>query len=265
MCCLMWSAMAARFLKVCAATRPSADLPSSEPRIMPAACLIPPRFTAWKSPIQLNSSRLLWRTWCGSTRCEPVICGRSPCAAMAIWACSRKIIRSKSSSPNTLPALSKAGANYMNSQLIRMEAAINGYAEGIALDDAGFVSEGSGENIFVIRDGRILTPPLAASVLPGITRDTIMRIAQQLGFEVVETLIPREMLYIADEIFFSGTAAEVTPIRSVDRIVVGNGRRGPITEQIQKRFFDVVNGRIPDEFRWLTFVSGVPATEPVTA
>ncbi len=167
--------------------------------------------------------------------------------------------------PNTLPALSKAGANYMNSQLIRMEAAINGYAEGIALDDAGFVSEGSGENIFVIRDGRILTPPLAASVLPGITRDTIMRIARQLGFEVVETLIPREMLYIADEIFFSGTAAEVTPIRSVDRIVVGNGRRGPITEQIQKRFFDVVNGRIPDEFRWLTFVSGVPATEPVTA
>jgi len=167
--------------------------------------------------------------------------------------------------PNTLPALSKAGANYMNSQLIRMEAAINGYAEGIALDDAGFVSEGSGENIFVIRDGRILTPPLAASVLPGITRDTIMRIARQLGFEVVETLIPREMLYIADEIFFSGTAAEVTPIRSVDRIVVGNGRRGPITEQIQKRFFDVVNGRIPDEFRWLTFVAGVPATEPVTA
>jgi len=153
----------------------------------------------------------------------------------------------------------------MNSQLIRMEAAINGYAEGIALDDAGFVSEGSGENIFVIRDGRILTPPLAASVLPGITRDTIMRIARQLGFEVVETLIPREMLYIADEIFFSGTAAEVTPIRSVDRIVVGNGRRGPITEQIQKRFFDVVNGRIPDEFRWLTFVAGVPATEPVTA
>ncbi len=167
--------------------------------------------------------------------------------------------------PNTLPALSKAGANYMNSQLIRMEAATNGYAEGIALDDAGFVSEGSGENIFVIRDGRILTPPLAASVLPGITRDTIMRIARQLGFEVVETLIPREMLYIADEIFFSGTAAEVTPIRSVDRIVVGNGRRGPITEQIQKRFFDVVNGRIPDEFRWLTFVAGVPATEPVTA
>jgi branched-chain amino acid aminotransferase len=167
--------------------------------------------------------------------------------------------------PNTLPALSKAGANYMNSQLIRMEAAMNGYAEGIALDEAGFVSEGSGENIFVVRDGKILTPPLGASVLPGITRDTIIRIAGQLGIEISETLIPREMLYIADEVFFSGTAAEVTPIRSVDRILIGNGRCGPITGQIQKRFFDLVNGRIADEFHWLTSVPGVAANEPVTA
>ena len=162
--------------------------------------------------------------------------------------------------PNTLPALSKAGGNYLNSQLIRMEAAANGYAEGIALDSQGYVSEGSGENIFVIRDGKILTPPLGASVLPGITRDTILKIAAQLNIPVVETIIPRELLYIADEIFFSGTAAEVTPIRSVDRIVVGAGHRGPITEKIQSRFFSIVEGKSDDEFGWLTPVSYVPET-----
>jgi branched-chain amino acid aminotransferase len=167
--------------------------------------------------------------------------------------------------PNTLPALSKAGANYMNSQLIRMEAAANGYAEGIALDDNGYVSEGSGENIFVARDGKILTPPLGASVLPGITRDSIVKVAGQLGIPVVETIIPREMLYIADEVFFTGTAAEVTPIRSVDRIPVGSGRRGPITEKIQRRFFDLVHGRTADEFGWLTPVSGVREPEAVPA
>jgi branched-chain amino acid aminotransferase len=162
--------------------------------------------------------------------------------------------------PNTLPALSKAGGNYLNSQLIRMEAAANGYAEGIALDAGGYVSEGSGENIFVIRDGKILTPPLGASVLPGITRDTILTIAAQLDIPVVETIIPRELLYIADEIFFSGTAAEVTPIRSVDRIVVGAGHRGPITEKIQNRFFAIVEGKHQDEFGWLTPVTRVPET-----
>jgi branched-chain amino acid aminotransferase len=165
--------------------------------------------------------------------------------------------------PNTLPALSKAGANYMNSQLIRMEAAINGYAEGIALDEAGYVSEGSGENVFVVRDGKILTPPLGASVLPGITRDTAVKIAGQLGISVVETIIPRELLYIADEVFFTGTAAEVTPVRSVDRIPVGTGRRGPITAQIQRRFFDILDGTGKDEFGWLTPV--VPVPEPVGA
>src|ERR1039457_5137730 len=120
--------------------------------------------------------------------------------------------------PNTLPSLAKAGANYMNSQLIKMEALTNGYAEGIALDEAGYVSEGSGENIFLVRDGRLHTPPLGASVLPGITRDSVLRLAQDLDIPVVETIVPREMLYIADEVFFTGTAAEITPIRSVDRI-----------------------------------------------
>jgi branched-chain amino acid aminotransferase len=163
--------------------------------------------------------------------------------------------------PNTLPALAKAGANYMNSQLIRMEAQYNGYAEGIALDSSGYVSEGSGENIFVVRDGKILTPPLGASVLPGITRDTVMQLAESLKIPLVETLVPREMLYIADEVFFSGTAAEITPIRSVDRIVVGKGARGPVTEKLQKAFFEIVNGKAPDRFGWLMPVG---KNEPVT-
>ncbi len=168
--------------------------------------------------------------------------------------------------PNTLPALAKAGANYMNSQLIRMEASVNGYAEGIALDEAGYVSEGSGENLFVIQDGKLLTPPLGASVLPGITRDTILKIANQLRIPIVETIIPRELLYIADELFFTGTAAEVTPIRSVDRITVGRGHRGPVTEQIQNRYFEVVNGRVNDEFDWLTLVpAGARENEPIGA
>jgi branched-chain amino acid aminotransferase len=162
--------------------------------------------------------------------------------------------------PNTLPALAKAGGNYLNSQLIRMEADINGYAEGIALDTNGYISEGSGENIFIIRDGKIYTPPLAISVLPGITRDTVVQIARDLGHEIIEAIIPREMLYISDEVFFTGTAAEVTPIRSVDRIQIGPGRRGPITEQIQKEFFAIVNGTAPDRYGWLT---PVEARKPV--
>jgi len=154
--------------------------------------------------------------------------------------------------PNTLPALAKAGGHYMNSQLIRMEAEANGYSEGIALDSAGYVSEGSGENIFLIRDGKMLTPPLGASVLPGITRDTVVTLARSLGIEIVEGLIPREMLYLADEVFFSGTAVEITPVRSVDRITVGKGKRGPITEKIQKEFFAIVEGKTADRFGWLT-------------
>ena len=154
--------------------------------------------------------------------------------------------------PNTLPALAKAGANYMNSQLIKMEAVANGYSEGIALDSAGHVSEGSGENIFVVRDGKIHTPPLGASVLPGITRDAILTLARDLGIPLVETIVPREMLYIADEVFFSGTAAEITPIRSIDRIPVGKGRRGPVAERLQKEFFGIVNGATPDRYAWLS-------------
>ncbi|HEY3444595.1 MAG TPA: branched-chain amino acid transaminase [Paludibaculum sp.] len=161
--------------------------------------------------------------------------------------------------PNTLPALAKAGANYMNSQLIRMEAHHNGYAEGIALDSEGRISEGSGENIFVIRDGKILTPPLGSSALPGITRDSVMTLARDLGIPLVESVIPREMLYIADEVFFTGTAAEVTPIRSIDRIPVGAGRRGPITEKLQKAFFELVEGKAADKYGWLT---PVPVTVP---
>src|SRR5690349_3305589 len=154
--------------------------------------------------------------------------------------------------PNTLPALAKAGANYMNSQLIKMEALANGYSEGIALDVQGYVSEGSGENIFVVRDGKIYTPPLGASVLPGITRDSVLRLAEDLDIPVVETIIPREMLYIADEVFFSGTAAEITPIRSIDRIKVGKGRRGPVAEKLQKEFFAIVNGSKHDRHGWLS-------------
>ncbi len=162
---------------------------------------------------------------------------------------------------NTLPAAAKAGANYMNSQLIKMEATANGYAEGIALDTAGLVSEGSGENIFLVRDGALYTPPLSASILPGITRDSVMRIARDLGIAVEERDIPREWLYIADELFFSGTAVEVSPIRSVDRIMIGNGKRGPLTRRLQERFFGIIHGRSSDEFGWLT---QVPVREPLS-
>jgi branched-chain amino acid aminotransferase len=164
--------------------------------------------------------------------------------------------------PNTLPAMSKAGANYMNSQLIKMEALANGYAEGIALDNNGYVSEGSGENVFVVRNGVLQTAPLGNSVLPGITRDSVLKIAQALGIPVVETGIPREMLYIADEVFFTGTAAEVTPIRSVDKITVGNGNIGPVTRAVQKEFFAIVRGDKADRFHWLTPVP-VASKQPV--
>jgi branched-chain amino acid aminotransferase len=154
--------------------------------------------------------------------------------------------------PNTLPAMAKSGANYMNSQLIKMEAIINGYVEGIALDANGYVSEGSGENLFVVRNGVLQTAPLGNSVLPGITRDSVLQLARELGIPVLETGIPREMLYIADEVFFTGTAAEVTPIRSVDKISVGEGATGPVTKAIQKEFYAIVRGQKPDRFNWLT-------------
>ena len=164
--------------------------------------------------------------------------------------------------PNTMPSLAKAGANYMNSQLIRMEAEINGYAEGIALDTNGYLSEGSGENLFLVRGGTLYTTPLANSVLNGITRDSILTLAREHGIVVVEQAMPRELIYICDEAFFTGTAAEVTHLRSVDRIMVGDGTMGPMTTMLHKAFFDIVNGVTPDRFNWLTPVS---VREPVTA
>jgi branched-chain amino acid aminotransferase len=161
--------------------------------------------------------------------------------------------------PNTTPAMAKSVANYANAQLIKMEAIAEGYAEGIALDTYGNLSEGSGQNIFIVREGVIYTPPVGNSVLWGITRDSVITIAHDLGFDVREETLPRETLYIADEVFFAGTAVEVTPIRSVDRIKVGRGRRGPVTEAIQQRFFQIVKGDAPDTHGWLQFVN-TPAT-----
>lgn len=157
---------------------------------------------------------------------------------------------------NSMPAMAKAGANYMNSQLIKMEALLGGFSEGIALDDRGYVSEGSGENIFLVNNGKLITPPLGASILPGITRDSVVQIAREMGIEVVETSIQRAALYLADEIFFTGTAAEITPIRSIDRITIGSGRRGEMTERLQSEFFKVIRAERPAPFGgdWLTFV-----------
>jgi branched-chain amino acid aminotransferase len=166
--------------------------------------------------------------------------------------------------PNTMPSLAKAGANYMNSQLIRMEAEINGYAEGIALDTNGYLSEGSGENLFLVRGGVLYTTPLANSVLNGITRSSVLTLARQLGIDVVEQALPREMLYICDEAFFTGTAAEVTHLRSVDRILVGDGTMGPITRALHDEFFGIVNGTRPDRHNWLTPVN-VKVAEAVGA
>lgn len=157
--------------------------------------------------------------------------------------------------PNTLPAMAKAAANYMNAQLIKMEALTNGYTEGISLDTNGHVSEGSGENIFLIREGKIYTPPLSASLLPGITRDSVVTLALEMGYALSEQAISREMLYIADEVFFTGTAAEITPIRSVDRIVVGKGQPGPVTRALQDRFLSIVQGLAEDKYGWLTLCS----------
>jgi branched-chain amino acid aminotransferase len=169
--------------------------------------------------------------------------------------------------PNTLPAMAKATANYANSALVKMEALADGYSEGLVLDVSGHVSEGSGQNVFVVNDSTIYTPPLGSSILGGITRDSIITLARDLGFTVHESIIPREALYIADEVFFVGTAAEVTPIKSIDKITIGSGRRGPVTEAIQRAFFDVINGEVPDTHGWLTYVYGRNAAgaEPLEA
>lgn len=162
--------------------------------------------------------------------------------------------------PDTFPALAKAGGNYLGSQLSKMEAKVNRYAEGIVLDSMGHVAEGSGENLFVVRGGVLYTAPLSSGILQGITRDSVMRIARDMGVESREETIPREMLYIADELFFSGTAAELTPIRSVDHIQVGEGRPGPVTRAIQEQFLGIATGKIEDRYDWLT-----PVGDTVTA
>jgi branched-chain amino acid aminotransferase len=161
--------------------------------------------------------------------------------------------------PNTFPALAKATANYANSALIKMQATVDGYAEGIALDNAGLLSEGSGQNLFLVRDNVVYTPSLTSSILQGITRDTVLTLTRDLGFEVREQLLPREFLYMADEAFFCGTAVEITPIRSIDKIPVGNGRRGPVTAALQQRFFGIIKGELADTHNWLTPVAAAVA------
>jgi len=168
------------------------------------------------------------------------------------------------SAPNTFPAMAKATANYANSALIKLEAGVDGYAEGIALGPDGRLSEGSGQNLFLVRDDVLYTPPVSASVLPGITRDAVITLAREMGFTVREQELPREMLYIADEVFFAGTAVEITPIRSIDKIQVGPGRRGPVTAALQQAFFDYINGVVPDRHNWLTPVE-IPTPEPAEA
>jgi branched-chain amino acid aminotransferase len=162
--------------------------------------------------------------------------------------------------PSTLPTLAKAGGNYLNSQLSKMEAKQDEYAEGIMLDSFGYVSEGSGENLFAVRDGCLYTTPIAAGILQGITRDSVVTIAKDLGLDVREQVLPREFLYVADELFFCGTAAEITPIRSVDRIPIGPGKPGPVTQNIQREYLGIAKGKIPDRHGWLT-----PVPEPAVA
>jgi branched-chain amino acid aminotransferase len=156
--------------------------------------------------------------------------------------------------PNTFPTKAKAGGNYLNSQLVKLEAVMDGYAEGIALDSFGFISEGAGENIFLIRDGVIYTPSSSSAILPGITRDCIFSIAQDLGYRLEEQTLTRESLYIADEIFFTGTAAEVAPVTKVDNMEIGDGKRGPVTERIQSEFYSIIEGRTPDRHGWFTYL-----------
>ena len=169
------------------------------------------------------------------------------------------------SAPNTFPTLAKTSANYANSQLIKMEAIVEGYSEGIALDTFGYLSEGSGQNLFVVREGCIYTPPLTASILPGITRNSVVTLARDLGYKVREEMLPRELLYICDEAFFAGTAVEITPIRSVDKVQIGAGKRGPITEALQQEYFNIIKGEIPDRHNWLTYVYPGEPLQPVGA
>jgi len=161
--------------------------------------------------------------------------------------------------PNTLPTMAKSSANYANSALIKMQATLDGYAEGIGLDESGLLSEGSGQNLFLVRDRIVYTPSMSSSILPGITRDSVITIAHDLGYDVREQALPRDFLYLADEAFFCGTAVEVTPIRSIDKIQIGGGRRGPVTAAIQKHYFDIITAEVPDRYDWLTPVGALAA------
>jgi branched-chain amino acid aminotransferase len=162
-----------------------------------------------------------------------------------------KVSSWRRAAPDTFPSMAKTGANYMNSQLVKLEAITDGYQEGIALDSFGFIAEGSGENIFLVRNGVLHTPTIGSAILPGITRDTVMTLARDLGMEVREEQIPRECLYISDEVFLTGTAAEITPITTIDRLPVGNAKVGPVTRRLQESFFDVIEGRTRDRHGWL--------------
>ncbi|MCA8914262.1 MAG: branched-chain amino acid transaminase [Planctomycetes bacterium] len=193
-----------------------------------------------KNPVTLDIITWHWGAYLGAEALEQGVDMQ-----ISTWARNR---------PNTTPAMAKAGANYASGALIKMEAILNGYSEGIALDAGGLLSEGSGENIFVIREGQIYTPSAGHSILKGITRDTIIRLAAEMGISVVETDLTREQLYIADEVFAVGTAAEVTPIRSLDKITIGAGKRGPITERIQKAYLDLVQGKSEDKWGFITRV-----------
>jgi branched-chain amino acid aminotransferase len=203
-------------------------------------------------PVEMMVAAFEWPTYLGEGALEE---GVDVCVSS--W---RRV------APDTIPSLAKAGGTYLSSQLISREAKVNGFAEGIGLDVHGYLSEGSAENLFVVRGGVVYTPPVSSGILAGITRDSVIVIARHLGFEVREQVLPREVLYVADELFFTGTAAEVTPIRSVDRVVVGDGKRGPVTRAIQERFFAIARGQAEDRWGWLTHVgpdlaSPAPARE----
>ena len=210
--------------------------------------LIPQRFDEYMAAEGVDVAILLWE-WGAYFTKEAIEEGLD--VKISTWA---------RNAPNTMPSMAKSVANYANSQLIKMEAILEGYAEGIALDTDGNLSEGSGQNIFIVRDGVIHTPPVGSSILSGITRDSVVTIARDMGFDVREQVLPREMLYVADEVFFVGTAVEVTPIKSVDKITIGRGRRGPITEALQQRFFAIVRGDAPDTHGWLQYLETPAAT-----
>ena len=191
-----------------------------------------------KNPLQCAIAAWSWGSYLGEAALEKGISVR-----ISSW---------QRQAPNTFPALAKAGGNYLNSQLIKMEAVQDGFDEGIALDHYGYVSEGSGENVFIVKNGVIFTPPTSSAILAGITRHSMFVLARDMGIEIRQQVLPRESLYIADEVFLTGTAAELTPVSKIDNIKIGDGRRGPVTEKVQKAFFDVLTGETPDRFDWLT-------------